>query len=215
MGWQGRARQRAQAWPDRGYGSQAYARRIVGSRASRLDQIHRVLGGSGYRAFGWQRRRQLRRCLSRNDDRSLQGRGHHRRGPWRTLEAVEMATLAWVHWFNDRRLFGPSGMFRKQKPRKALCRPSIPPSQHNSNPMASGKPGAVQIRLPLGRASTKRTRFSATYSLNCWMTTPSRSSSPINGGEAVLRAKRETSPTPRSEPSMTNSAPAIANWPDL
>ena len=32
-----------------------------------------------------------------------------RRGPWRHLEAVEFATLAWVDWFNHRRLFGPIG----------------------------------------------------------------------------------------------------------
>ena len=32
-----------------------------------------------------------------------------RRGPWRTLEAVEFATLAWVDWFNMRRLLGPIG----------------------------------------------------------------------------------------------------------
>ena len=25
----------------------------------------------------------------------------HRRGPWRTLEAVEYATLEWVDWFNS------------------------------------------------------------------------------------------------------------------
>ena len=27
-----------------------------------------------------------------------------RRGPWRSLEAVEFATLEWVDWFNNRRL---------------------------------------------------------------------------------------------------------------
>jgi transposase InsO family protein len=32
-----------------------------------------------------------------------------RKGPWRTLEAVEFATLAWVDWFNHRRLLGPIG----------------------------------------------------------------------------------------------------------
>jgi putative transposase len=32
-----------------------------------------------------------------------------RKGPWRTLEAVEFATLTWVDWFNTRRLFGPIG----------------------------------------------------------------------------------------------------------
>jgi len=32
-----------------------------------------------------------------------------RRGPWRSLEAVEFATLAWVEWFNRRRLLEPIG----------------------------------------------------------------------------------------------------------
>ncbi len=32
-----------------------------------------------------------------------------RRGPWRSLEAVEFATLEWVDWFNNRRLLKPIG----------------------------------------------------------------------------------------------------------
>jgi putative transposase len=32
-----------------------------------------------------------------------------RRGPWRGIEAVELATLAWVDWFNHRRLLEPIG----------------------------------------------------------------------------------------------------------
>ena len=32
-----------------------------------------------------------------------------RRGPWRSLEAVEFATLDWVDWFNTRRLLEPIG----------------------------------------------------------------------------------------------------------
>ena len=32
-----------------------------------------------------------------------------RNGPWRNLEEVEFATLEWVDWFNNRRLFGPIG----------------------------------------------------------------------------------------------------------
>lgn len=32
-----------------------------------------------------------------------------RRGPWRSLEAVEFATLEWVDWFNNRRLLEPIG----------------------------------------------------------------------------------------------------------
>ena len=33
----------------------------------------------------------------------------HRRGPWRSFEAVEFATLEWVGWFNNRRLLEPIG----------------------------------------------------------------------------------------------------------
>jgi transposase InsO family protein len=33
----------------------------------------------------------------------------HRRGPWRSFEEVEYATLEWVDWFNHRRLLEPIG----------------------------------------------------------------------------------------------------------
>jgi transposase InsO family protein len=33
----------------------------------------------------------------------------YRRGPWRSFEAVEFATLEWVDWFNHRRLLEPIG----------------------------------------------------------------------------------------------------------
>ncbi len=33
----------------------------------------------------------------------------HRRGPWRSFEAIEFATLEWVDWFNHRRLLEPIG----------------------------------------------------------------------------------------------------------
>jgi putative transposase len=33
----------------------------------------------------------------------------HRRAPWKTREAVELATLEWVHWFNHQRLLEPIG----------------------------------------------------------------------------------------------------------
>ncbi|MEZ5336839.1 MAG: IS3 family transposase [bacterium] len=33
----------------------------------------------------------------------------NRRGPWRSREHVELATLQWVDWYNNRRLMGPLG----------------------------------------------------------------------------------------------------------
>jgi putative transposase len=32
-----------------------------------------------------------------------------RKGPWRGLDTVEMATLEWVDWFNNRRVFSAIG----------------------------------------------------------------------------------------------------------
>ena len=31
------------------------------------------------------------------------------RGPWRTVEDVELATIGWVHWWNTTRLHSPIG----------------------------------------------------------------------------------------------------------
>jgi putative transposase len=42
-----------------------------------------------------------------------------RHGPWRTAEQVELATLAWVQWWNQRRLHGALG--------------HIPPAEHEAN----------------------------------------------------------------------------------
>jgi len=33
----------------------------------------------------------------------------HRRGPWKTKQAVALATLQWVAWFNNHRLMAPLG----------------------------------------------------------------------------------------------------------
>ena len=33
----------------------------------------------------------------------------HRRAPWKTKEAVDLATLEWVSWFNSQRLLEPIG----------------------------------------------------------------------------------------------------------
>jgi transposase InsO family protein len=68
-----------------------------------------------------------------------------RRGPWRSLEAVEYATLEWVDWFNNRRLLKPIGNIRRPRPKHAI----MPPSRRmrwrpDPSSPASGEPGAVQ-----------------------------------------------------------------------
>ncbi len=52
-----------------------------------------------------------------------------RRGPWRTMEAVEFATLEWVDWFNNRRLLEPIG--------------NIPPAEAEANYYAAQEPRAM------------------------------------------------------------------------
>ena len=47
----------------------------------------------------------------------------HRQGPWRSLEAVEVATMNWVDWYNNRRLFGSIG--------------DIPPTEAEANHYAA------------------------------------------------------------------------------
>ena len=47
----------------------------------------------------------------------------HRRGPWRSMEAVEFATLEWVDWFNNRRLLSSIG--------------NMPPAEAEANYYAS------------------------------------------------------------------------------
>lgn len=44
----------------------------------------------------------------------------HRRDPWRSLEAVEFATLDWIDWFNNRRLLEPIGEIPRRRRRSRL-----------------------------------------------------------------------------------------------
>jgi putative transposase len=53
----------------------------------------------------------------------------HRRGPWKSFEAVEFATLEWVDWFNNRRLLEPIG--------------NIPPAEAEAAYYASLEPSAM------------------------------------------------------------------------
>jgi transposase InsO family protein len=68
-----------------------------------------------------------------------------RRCPWRSLEAVEFATLEWVARFNNHRLLEPVG---NVPPAEAEARYYAAgmhqPWPRNPNQPASGIPGAVQ-----------------------------------------------------------------------
>ncbi|BCM87713.1 hypothetical protein mvi_61740 (plasmid) [Methylobacterium indicum] len=69
----------------------------------------------------------------------------HRRGPWRSFEAVEYATLEWVDWYNHRRLLARSATSLPPRPKRAIMLTSATkPWPPDSRQSASEKPGAVQ-----------------------------------------------------------------------
>ena len=72
----------------------------------------------------------------------------HRRGPWRTLEAVEYATLEWVDWFNNRRLLEPIGNIPPAEAEAAYYAALEEPqhSQPDLNKTASEEVGTVHTR---------------------------------------------------------------------
>ena len=55
--------------------------------------------------------------------------GQASRGPWRSLEAVEYATLEWVDWYNTRRLLEPIG--------------NMPPAEAEAHYYAQLEPAAM------------------------------------------------------------------------
>ncbi|XWN29802.1 MAG: IS3 family transposase [Devosia sp.] len=134
----------------------AYARRIVGWRASRtahagfvldaLEQavhqrrpakgkglVHHSDRGSQYLAIRYTERLaeagiepsvgsvgdSYDNALAETINGLFKAEVVHRRGPWRSFEAIEYATLEWVDWFNNRRILEPIG--------------SIPPAEAEAN----------------------------------------------------------------------------------
>ncbi len=89
-----------------------------------------------------------------------------RKGPWRTLEAVEFATLTWVDWFNHRRLLEPIGYmppaeyearYYEQEPSpKADRRRSVPPSRPPT-------PRAARAGGPANYLVWRRSRSASTH----------------------------------------------------
>jgi putative transposase len=62
----------------------------------------------------------------------------HRKAPWKTREAVELATLQWVSWFNHQRLLAPIGY--------------IPPAEAEENYWQALR---GQVRTPAGQRLTE------------------------------------------------------------
>jgi Integrase core domain len=70
-------------------------------------------------------------------------RGPARRGPWKTIEEVELATLGWVHWHNTQRLHGYLG--------------DLPPAEFEALHSARDEldPGVLSVARPTRRAAER------------------------------------------------------------
>jgi transposase InsO family protein len=90
----------------------------------------------------------------------------HRRGPWKTREAVELATLEWVSWFNTKRLLEPIGY--------------IPPAEAEANywqqqaqddfagaPMEAGERNDL-LELLDDRVGAKATLITSQLAVKAW-----------------------------------------------
>ncbi len=70
----------------------------------------------------------------------------HRNDPWRSVEAVEFATLTWVAWYSTVRLMEPLGYL---SPAAFVAQFAARPLQNwpkwDSTNRGSGIPGTVQI----------------------------------------------------------------------
>ena len=51
-----------------------------------------------------------------------------RRGPWRSVDDVDYATLEWVDWFNNRRLLEPIGYVSPAEYEQAFYRSAESPA---------------------------------------------------------------------------------------
>ena len=65
-----------------------------------------------------------------------------RKGPWRNLDDLEFATLEWVDWFNNRRLFSAIGY--------------VPPVEYEANHVLSESKGCYSSPVP-APAGTQQT----------------------------------------------------------
>ena len=78
----------------------------------------------------------------------------HRRGPWRSLQAVEFASLEWVDWFNNRLVLEPIGNIRlpRRKPPTTL---SLRQSRWLRRTQTNLRNCVRQIRVKRRRSSTR------------------------------------------------------------
>jgi putative transposase len=71
----------------------------------------------------------------------------HRRAPWKTREAVELATLEWVSWFNHHRLLEPIGYIPPAEAEANYWRLQQEPGGPPAAPAGSIKKGESNSRI--------------------------------------------------------------------
>jgi len=71
----------------------------------------------------------------------------HRRAPWKTREAVELATLEWVSWFNHHRLLEPIGYIPPAEAEANYWRQQQQPGGPPAAPAGSLKKGESNSRI--------------------------------------------------------------------
>lgn len=84
-----------------------------------IDQVHRAPGEAGIEPSSGSVGDSYDNALAETINVLFKAQVIHRRGPWRSFDAVEYATLDWVDWFSNRRLLEPIG--------------SIPPTEAEAN----------------------------------------------------------------------------------
>lgn len=70
----------------------------------------------------------------------------HRRGPWRSFETVEYATLEWVDWFSNRRLLEPIGNIPPAEAEATLLRHAG--GARHGGVTQTKQPPAIPVRFP-------------------------------------------------------------------
>ena len=71
-----------------------------------LNSLQRTIGRSRHRALRGSKGDSYDNTLAEIINDLYKAEVIHR-GPWKTKQAVELATLEWVSWFNHHRLMGP------------------------------------------------------------------------------------------------------------
>ncbi len=81
----------------------------------------------------------------------------HRRAPWKSKEAVELATLQWVAWFNNHRLMESLGYMPPAEAEANYCRQlaeadcSASPAAAPTPPSATGRGWTMRTSAQPGR----------------------------------------------------------------